>query len=77
MRIDIRMQQHCEKDFNIVRNQVGAWICCDIECATDIEKRMGKFGYDIGRRNKAGNGANDDSRYVYILKKGGCTTDKV
>lgn len=68
--IDIRMQQHRDNDFNIVRNQVGAWLCRDVECATKVEKRMGEFGYDIGRGNKAGNGVNDDSRYVYILKKG-------
>lgn len=68
--IDIRMQQHRDNDFNIVRNQVGAWLCCDVECATEVEKRMGEFGYDIGRGNTAGNGANIDSCYVYILKKG-------
>lgn len=68
--IDIRMQQHRNNDFNIVRNQVGAWLCCDVECATEVERRMGEFGYDIGRGNKAGNGANDNSCYVYILKKG-------
>lgn len=68
--IDIRMQQHRDNDFNIVGNQVGAWLCCDVECATEAERRMGEFGYDIGKGGKAGNGANDDSRYVYILKKG-------
>lgn len=68
--IDIRMQQHRNNDFNIVKNQVGAWLCCDVECATEVERRMGEFGYDIGRGNKAGNGANDNSCYVYILKKG-------
>lgn len=68
--IDIRMQQHRNNDFNIVRNQVGAWICCDVECATEVESCMGEFGYDIGRGNKVGNGANIDSCYVYILKKG-------
>ena len=75
--IDIRMQQHRDNDFNIVSNQVGAWLCRNVECATEVEKRMGEFGYDIGRGNKAGNGANEDSRYVYILKKGKCTTDNV
>ena len=68
--IDIRMQQHRDNDFNIVGNQVGAWLCCDVESATEVERLMGEFGYDIGRGNKAGNGANDDSCYVYILKKG-------
>lgn len=68
--IDIRMQQHRDNEFNIVRNQVGAWLCCNVKCATDVERRMGEFGYDIGRGNKAGNGANIDSCYVYILKKG-------
>ena len=63
------MQQHRDNDFNIVGNQVGAWLCCDVECATEVERRMGEFGYDIGKGGKAGNGANDDSRYVYILKK--------
>lgn len=75
--IDIRMQQHRDNDFNIVGNQVGAWLCCDVECATEVERRMGEFGYDIGKGGKAGNGANDDSCYVYILKKGKCTTDNV
>lgn len=68
--IDIRMQQHRDNDFNIVKNQVGAWLCRDVESATEVERLMGEFGYDIGRGNKAGNGANDDSCYVYILKKG-------
>lgn len=68
--IDIRMQQHRDNDFNIVGNKVGAWLCCNAECATEVERLMGEFGYDIGRGNKAGNGANDDSCYVYILKKG-------
>lgn len=68
--IDIRMQQHRDNDFNIVKNKVGAWLCRDVESATEVERLMGEFGYDIGRGNKAGNGANDDSCYVYILKKG-------
>lgn len=68
--IDIRMQQHRDNDFNIVGNKVGAWLCRNAECATKVERLMGEFGYDIGRGNKAGNGANDDSCYVYILKKG-------
>ena len=68
--IDIRMQQHRDNDFNIVGNKVGAWLCRYAECATEVERLMGEFGYDIGRGNKAGNGANDDSCYVYILKKG-------
>lgn len=68
--IDIRMQQHRGNDFNIVGNKVGAWLCRNAECATEVERRMGEFGYDIGRGNKAGNGSNDDSCYVYILKKG-------
>lgn len=68
--IDIRMQQHRDNDFNIVGNKVGAWLCRNAECATEVERLMGEFGYDIGRGNKAGNGANDDSCYVYILKKG-------
>lgn len=68
--IDIRMQQHRDNDFNIVGNQVGAWLCRYAECATEVERLMGEFGYDIGKGEKAGNGANDDSRYVYILKKG-------
>ena len=66
--IDIRMQQHRDNDFNIVGNQVGAWLCCDVECATEVERLMGEFGYDIGKEGKAGNGANDDSCYVYILE---------
>ena len=68
--IDIRMQQHRDNDFNIVGNKVGAWLCRNAECATEVERRMGEFGYDIGRGNKAGNGANVDRCYVYILKKG-------
>lgn len=68
--IDIRMQQHRDNDFNIVGNQVGVWLCRYAECATEVERLMGEFGYDIGKGEKAGNGANDDSRYVYILKKG-------
>ena len=68
--IDIRMQQHRDNDFNIVGNQVGAWLCRYAECAKEVERLMGEFGYDIGKGEKAGNGANDDSRYVYILKKG-------
>lgn len=67
--IDIRMQQHRENDFNIVGNQVGAWLCRDAECAKEVERLIGEFGYDIGKGEKAGNGANDDSCYVYILKK--------
>ena len=62
--IDIRMQQHRDNDFNIVGNKVGAWLCRNAECATEVERLMGEFGYDIGRGNKAGNGANDDSCYV-------------
>lgn len=68
--MDIRMQQHRDNDFNIVGNKVGAWLCRNAECATEVERRMGEFGYDIGKGGKAGNGANDDSCYVYILKKG-------
>ena len=38
--IDIRIQQHREKDFNIVGNLVVAWLCCDVECATEVERRI-------------------------------------
>lgn len=56
---------------------IGAWFCCNVECATEVERRMGEFGYNIRKGGKVGNVSNIDSCYVYILKKGKCTTDNV
>ncbi|MCM1139135.1 MAG: hypothetical protein NC453_11255 [Muribaculum sp.] len=45
-----------------------AWVKSSIvKAAIDLEDKLGEMGFDIGRNS--GNGATDDSVYVYIYKK--------
>lgn len=45
-----------------------AWVKSNTaQAAIDLEDKLGEMGFDIGR--KSGNGATDDSVYVYIYKK--------
>lgn len=74
--LDIRMQQHREKDFEIVNDKVYAWICATALVAAEVEKLAGDAGYDIGATNNMGNGGEEDSVIVYLLKKGKLVTKK-
>ena len=67
--VDIRMAKHIDNhDFIIRNNIVVAYLCRSREIAEQVEELMGNE-YDIGERNIAGNGAEDDTRYVYLLSK--------
>lgn len=45
-----------------------AWVKSNTaKAAIDLEDKLGEMGFDIGRN--PGNGATDDSVYVYIYKK--------
>lgn len=74
--LDIRMQQHRERDFEIVDDKVYAWVCAMAPVAAEVENLAGNAGYDIGETNNIGNGGEKDSIIVYLLKKGKRVTDK-
>ena len=74
--LDIRMQQHRERDFEIVDDKVYAWVCAIAPVAAEVENLAGNAGYDIGETNNIGNGGEEDSIIVYLLKKGKRVTEK-
>lgn len=43
--------------------------CDNVDVATDTESIMGRNGFDIGNPRYPGNGAADDSKYVYLYRK--------
>lgn len=42
------MEEHRCEDFEIVEDRVFAWNCENVDVAAEIEKRLGKLGFDIG-----------------------------
>lgn len=43
--------------------------CENVDIAIDTESIMGEKGFDIGTPRYPGNGADDDSKYVYLYRK--------
>lgn len=43
--------------------------CDNVDIATDTESIMGEEGLDIGNPRYPGNGADDDSKFVYLYRK--------
>lgn len=68
--LDKRMDEHRRNDFEIVEDKVFAWNCKNVEVAAEVEKRLGKLGFDIGDTNTHGNGCAENSTLVYLLEKG-------
>lgn len=64
------MEQHRTSDFSIAEVHVCAYVCANVEVATQVEGLLGEAGYDIGGQKAAGNGAAETSCMVYFLKKG-------
>lgn len=58
--LDRRMSEHNAKALTWVKAK-------NAKAAIELEKRLGEIGYDIG--SNAGNGAADDSVYIYMYKK--------
>lgn len=59
---------------NLNRHNVkGYTVCClcaSCQIAAQVEEKLGKMGFDIGNpKNKMGNGGNEDSRIIYMIKK--------
>ena len=46
--LDKRMEEHRCEDFEIVEDSVFAWNCENVDVAAEVEKRLGKLGFDIG-----------------------------
>lgn len=73
--IDIRMDQHRQKDFAISYNKVFAVLCVDKADAIRVESMMSNdfsvsSNRDLRNEQLAGKGAIENTRYVYLLKKG-------
>ena len=68
--LDKRMDEHRRNDFEIVEDKVFAWNCKNVEVAAEVEKRLGKLGFDIGDTNTLGNGCAENSTLVYLLENG-------
>lgn len=58
--IDRRMSEHNATAFIWVTSK-------DVDAAISLESKLGEQGFDIG--SNPGNGASDDSIYVYMYKK--------
>lgn len=68
--LDKRMEEHRCEDFEIVDDRVFAWNCENVDVAAEVEKRLGKLGFDIGDTKTLGNGGVGNSTIVYLLEKG-------
>lgn len=68
--LDKRMEEHRCEDFEIVEDRVFAWNCENVDVAAEVEKRLGKLGFDIGDTKTLGNGGVENSTIVYLLEKG-------
>lgn len=68
--LDKRMDEHRRNDFEIVEDRVFAWNCKNVDVAAEVEKRLGKLGFDIGDTKTLGNGGVENSTIVYLLEKG-------
>jgi predicted GIY-YIG superfamily endonuclease len=68
--LDKRMDEHRRNDFEIVEDKVFAWNCKNVDVAAEVEKRLGKLGFDIGDTKTLGNGGVENSTIVYLLEKG-------
>lgn len=60
-------------DATLTRHRIDSYLCV-VNCGTmdkasTVERKMGLKGYDIGEPPHDGNGAADDTIYVYIFQK--------
>lgn len=61
---------------NLLRHNIDGYDAC-VECGTyekasQVEKELGEYGFDIGSpNNPAGNGGAEDSTIVYMVRKRG------
>ena len=57
---------------NLRRHNVNGYTACvlcdSFKTASDVEKRLGELGFNIGTSNKAGNGGNENSKIVYMIE---------
>lgn len=58
---------------NLERHHVNGYtvciLCSSYEIASEVEQRLGTMGFDIGNPPRIGNGGNENSRIVYMIKK--------
>ncbi len=67
---DTRKTQHESQDHgDKIIEKIVAIECKDVETAINVETNMGQQGFDIGDPRHEGNGAVDDSKYVYLYRK--------
>lgn len=58
---------------NLQRHNVNGYTACALcdsfETAGEVECRLGELGFDIGHSNYIGNGGDENSKIVYMIKK--------
>lgn len=58
---------------NLARHDIDSYLvgyeCDTAEIAAQAEELLGKMGFDIGQVGHGGNGAAEDSVYVYMYRK--------
>lgn len=58
---------------NLKRHNVKGYavcvLCKSYEIASEVEKKLGEMGFDIGNPPHKGNGGNPDSCIVYMIEK--------
>lgn len=58
---------------NLKRHNVDGYTACvlckSFEIASEVEKKLGEMGFDIGNPPHEGNGGKDDSCIVYMIEK--------
>lgn len=58
---------------NLARHNIDCYFsasrCDTAEIAAEVEERLGEMGFDIGGVEHGGNGAAEDSVYVYMYRK--------
>lgn len=52
-----------------VKGYTACALCDSFETASEVECRLGEMGFDIGHPNYEGNGGDENSKIVYMIKK--------
>lgn len=60
-------------DANLARHNVKGYTACvlcdSFETASNVERKLGELGFEIGDTDRLGNGGNEKSRIVYMIEQ--------
>ena len=67
---ETRIRDHVSNDYNGKKiEDIIVYQCDNVDISSKAETLMGNKGFDIGNPSHEGNGASQDSCYIYLFKK--------